>query len=60
MASSPLIFTVQRSQPELVLPAVPTPREVKLLSDIDDQQGLRFNLPTLQKNTPFCGGFGPI
>ncbi|KAK2365134.1 benzyl alcohol O-benzoyltransferase [Trifolium repens] len=47
MASSPLIFTVQRSQPELVLPAVPTPREVKLLSDIDDQQGLRFNLPII-------------
>jgi hypothetical protein len=28
-----------------VRPAAPTPREIKLLSDIDDQQGLRFNLP---------------
>jgi hypothetical protein len=28
-----------------VRPAAPTPREVKLLSDIDDQEGLRFNLP---------------
>jgi hypothetical protein len=28
-----------------VRPASPTPREVKLLSDIDDQEGLRFNLP---------------
>ncbi|XP_045796504.1 benzyl alcohol O-benzoyltransferase-like [Trifolium pratense] len=45
MASSPLIFTVRRSQPELVRPAAPTPREVKLLSDIDDQEALRFNLP---------------
>ncbi|PNX63763.1 benzyl alcohol O-benzoyltransferase-like protein [Trifolium pratense] len=45
MASSPLIFTVRRSQPELVRPAAPTPREVKLLSDIDDQEGLRFNIP---------------
>jgi len=46
-SSSPLLFTVRRSQPELVLPAAPTPREVKLLSDIDDQEGLRFNLPVI-------------
>ncbi|KAI5424160.1 hypothetical protein KIW84_030394, partial [Lathyrus oleraceus] len=45
MSSSPLIFTVRRFQQELVLPASSTPREVKLLSDIDDQQGLRFNIP---------------
>ncbi|CAI8605331.1 unnamed protein product [Vicia faba] len=42
MASSPLLFTVRRFQPELVLPAASTPREVKLLSDIDDQQGVMF------------------
>ncbi|CAJ2631537.1 unnamed protein product [Trifolium pratense] len=47
MASSPLIFTVRRSQPEFVRPAAPTPREVKLLSDIDDQEGLRFNIPMI-------------
>ncbi|CAK8544732.1 unnamed protein product [Lathyrus sativus] len=47
MSSSPLLFTVRRFQPELVLPAAPTPREVKLLSDIDDQQGLRFNIPVI-------------
>lgn len=47
MASSPLIFTVRRFQPELVLPAASTPRELKLLSDIDDQQGLRFNAPLI-------------
>ncbi|KAI5424165.1 benzyl alcohol O-benzoyltransferase [Lathyrus oleraceus] len=47
MSSSPLLFTVRRFQPELVLPATPTPREIKLLSDIDDQQGLRFNIPAI-------------
>jgi len=35
-------ISVRRSAPELVAPARPTPYELKLLSDIDDQQGLRF------------------
>ncbi|CAI8583771.1 unnamed protein product [Vicia faba] len=47
MTSSPLLFTVRRFQPEMVRPAASTPREVKLLSDIDDQQGLRFNIPLI-------------
>ncbi|XP_024626050.1 benzyl alcohol O-benzoyltransferase [Medicago truncatula] len=47
MTSSPLLFTVRRCQPELVPPAAPTPREVKLLSDIDDQECLRFNMPII-------------
>jgi benzyl alcohol O-benzoyltransferase len=47
MTSAPLLFTVRRSQPELVPPAASTPREVKLLSDIDDQEGLRFNIPMM-------------
>jgi len=47
MTSTPLLFTVRRCQPELVPPAAPTPREVKLLSDIDDQQGLRFHMPII-------------
>ncbi|XP_028800867.1 benzyl alcohol O-benzoyltransferase [Neltuma alba] len=38
-------FTVRRHQPELVSPAKPTPRELKPLSDIDDQDGLRFQIP---------------
>ncbi|KEH24545.1 benzyl alcohol O-benzoyltransferase [Medicago truncatula] len=42
MTSSSLMFTVRRCQPELVPPAAPTPREVKLLSDIDDQEGVMF------------------
>ncbi|XP_004290447.1 PREDICTED: benzyl alcohol O-benzoyltransferase [Fragaria vesca subsp. vesca] len=50
MASPPtsLVFNVQRRQPELVSPAKPTPRELKHLSDIDDQEGLRFQIPVIQ------------
>uniref|UniRef100_A0ACD5TWF2 Uncharacterized protein n=1 Tax=Avena sativa TaxID=4498 RepID=A0ACD5TWF2_AVESA len=35
-------ITVRRSAPDLVVPARPTPYELKTLSDIDDQQGIRF------------------
>ncbi|XP_057440721.1 benzyl alcohol O-benzoyltransferase-like [Lotus japonicus] len=42
-----LIFNVRRCQPELVPPCKPTPHEVKLLSDIDDQDGLRFQIPLI-------------
>ncbi|XP_010453953.1 PREDICTED: (Z)-3-hexen-1-ol acetyltransferase-like [Camelina sativa] len=45
--SGSLTFKVHRQKPELVFPAKPTPRELKLLSDIDDQQGLRFHIPTI-------------
>ncbi|XP_054778093.1 benzyl alcohol O-benzoyltransferase-like [Prosopis cineraria] len=38
------VFTVIRQEPELIAPARPTPHEVKLLSDIDDQDGLRFQI----------------
>ncbi|XP_052163355.1 benzyl alcohol O-benzoyltransferase-like [Oryza glaberrima] len=37
-----LAFTVKRSAPELVAPSRATPRELRPLSDIDDQDGLRF------------------
>lgn len=37
-----LAFTVTRSAPELVAPSRATPRELRPLSDIDDQDGLRF------------------
>uniref|UniRef100_A0A8R7QP20 10-deacetylbaccatin III 10-O-acetyltransferase n=2 Tax=Triticum urartu TaxID=4572 RepID=A0A8R7QP20_TRIUA len=43
-----LSFTVQRKAVELVMPAGPTPRELKRLSDIDDQDGLRFHIPVIQ------------
>ncbi|KAH7867059.1 hypothetical protein Vadar_028400 [Vaccinium darrowii] len=43
-----LVFTVRRKPPELVAPAKPTPREFKLLSDIDDQDCLRFQIPSIK------------
>jgi len=47
-SSSSLKFTVRRCQPQLVPPAISTPHELKLLSDIDDQEGLRFHVPMVQ------------
>ncbi|KAK8542870.1 hypothetical protein V6N13_136578 [Hibiscus sabdariffa] len=44
-SSIPLTFTVRRCKPEFVAPARPTPCEQKLLSDIDDQASLRFQVP---------------
>jgi hypothetical protein len=41
----PLTFAVRRSEPLLVGPAAPTPRETKRLSDIDDQEILRGHVP---------------
>ncbi|XVF30596.1 hypothetical protein REPUB_Repub16aG0071800 [Reevesia pubescens] len=46
--STSLVFTVQRREPQLIAPAKPTPHEYKLLSDIDDQEGLRFQIPVIQ------------
>ncbi|KAL5232501.1 hypothetical protein ABZP36_031277 [Zizania latifolia] len=43
-----LRFTVWRKPAVLVAPAGPTPRELKRLSDIDDQDGLWFHIPTIQ------------
>ncbi|KAL0423386.1 UNVERIFIED_CONTAM: Benzyl alcohol O-benzoyltransferase [Sesamum radiatum] len=43
-----LTFKVTRQNPELIPPAKPTPHEFKPLSDIDDQEGLRFQLPLIQ------------
>ncbi|KAK1411860.1 hypothetical protein QVD17_32663 [Tagetes erecta] len=36
-----LPFKVRKNALELIAPATPTPRELKLLSDIDDQEGFR-------------------
>uniref|UniRef100_A0ACD5ZBA9 Uncharacterized protein n=1 Tax=Avena sativa TaxID=4498 RepID=A0ACD5ZBA9_AVESA len=46
-SSAALKFTVRRQPAELVTPAGPTPRELKRLSDIDDQDGLRFHVPVI-------------
>ncbi|CAM0875972.1 unnamed protein product [Alopecurus aequalis] len=43
-----LRFTVRRKSPELLVPAGPTPRELKRLSDIDDQEGLRRHTHNIQ------------
>ncbi|KAF7826175.1 benzyl alcohol O-benzoyltransferase [Senna tora] len=42
--SPSLEFSVRRREPELVAPAKSTPRELKPLSDIDDQEGHRFQI----------------
>ncbi|XP_026452376.1 benzyl alcohol O-benzoyltransferase-like [Papaver somniferum] len=56
MAFSSLVFTVQRREPELIVPAKPTPNEFKYLSDIDDRKGLRFHVPTIifYRKKDFC------
>ncbi|CAN6349664.1 unnamed protein product [Urochloa humidicola] len=46
-ASMALTFTVRRREPELVGPASPTPRETKRLSDIDDHETLRAQVPNM-------------
>ncbi|RDX74675.1 13-hydroxylupanine O-tigloyltransferase, partial [Mucuna pruriens] len=58
-----LEFTViRRHPPELVAPANPTPHEIKLLSDIDDQNGLRCQLPAVQffPYEPSMAGVDPV
>uniref|UniRef100_J3MJQ4 Uncharacterized protein n=1 Tax=Oryza brachyantha TaxID=4533 RepID=J3MJQ4_ORYBR len=42
-----LSFPVRRRAPELIAPAAPTPRETKRLSDLDDQETLRWQVPTV-------------
>ncbi|XP_038902410.1 benzyl alcohol O-benzoyltransferase-like [Benincasa hispida] len=43
-----LVFKVERCEPQFVFPAKPTPHEYKQLSDIDDQESLRFQQPIIQ------------
>ncbi|XP_034711496.1 methanol O-anthraniloyltransferase-like [Vitis riparia] len=61
-SSSPLVFSVKRRDPEFVRPTNPTPREVKQLSDIDDQEGLRFQVPVIMfyPNNPLMKGKDPV
>ncbi|XVF42785.1 hypothetical protein PTKIN_Ptkin01aG0392800 [Pterospermum kingtungense] len=58
---SSLVFTVHRREPELVAPAKPTPREYKLLSDIDDHDGVRCQIPNIQfyRHDPSMQGKDP-
>ncbi|KAH6799370.1 HXXXD-type acyl-transferase family protein [Perilla frutescens var. frutescens] len=57
-----LTFKVARKNPELIAPAKPTPHEFKLLSDIDDQEGLRFQIPVIQfyRRSPSAEGKDPV
>lgn len=48
ITKTPLVFKVKRRAAELVPPARSTPYEFKELSDIDDQDGLRFQIPVIQ------------
>lgn len=61
-SSSSLVFSVRRREPELVVPAKTTPHELKQLSDIDDQEGLRFQIPVIQiyGNDGWMGGRDPV
>ncbi|KAK1402684.1 Benzyl alcohol O-benzoyltransferase [Heracleum sosnowskyi] len=43
-----LVFAVTRRLPELITPEKPTPHEYKFLSDIDDQEAFRFQIPNIQ------------
>ena len=64
MSSAPisLVFKVDRREPELIKPARPTPHEFKPLSDIDDQEGLRFQIPVMQfyRHSPSMQGKDPV
>ncbi|PIN19376.1 benzyl alcohol O-benzoyltransferase [Handroanthus impetiginosus] len=54
--SKTLVFNVKRNEPRLIVAEKPTPNEVKQLSDIDDQEGLRFLLPIIFFYPPIVGG----
>ncbi|KAL2488597.1 HXXXD-type acyl-transferase family protein [Forsythia ovata] len=60
--SSTLVFTVKRREPELVVPTIHTPREIKKLSDIDDQEGFRFQIPLIffYRDNPSMRGKDPV
>ncbi|KAL0463043.1 UNVERIFIED_CONTAM: Benzyl alcohol O-benzoyltransferase [Sesamum latifolium] len=57
-----LTFKVTRQNPELIPPAKPTPHEFKPLSDIDDQEGFRFQIPVIQfyRRNPAMDGKDPV
>ncbi|XP_022148550.1 benzyl alcohol O-benzoyltransferase-like [Momordica charantia] len=56
------VFQVRRCQPELVAPSKPTPHEFKQLSDVDDQEGFRFQVPLIYfyRHNPNMEGKDPV
>ncbi|KGN63328.1 benzyl alcohol O-benzoyltransferase [Cucumis sativus] len=57
-----LAFKVERCEPELIVPTKPTPHEWKQLSDIDDQQSFRFQVPMIHfyPQNPNMEGRDPV
>ncbi|CAA0813489.1 HXXXD-type acyl-transferase family protein [Striga hermonthica] len=55
-------FRVTRKNPELLRPAKTTPHKFKSLSDIDDQEGLRVQIPVMQFycKSPSMEGKDPV
>lgn len=55
-------FKVARKSPEMIAPSKPTPRELKPLSDIDDKDGLRFQIVAIQfyQRNPLAQGKDPV
>ncbi|XP_006350348.1 methanol O-anthraniloyltransferase-like [Solanum tuberosum] len=43
----PLVISSSRRKPELIVPQNKIPKKILYLSDIDDQEGLRFQMPIL-------------
>ncbi|XP_042757317.1 benzyl alcohol O-benzoyltransferase [Lactuca sativa] len=56
-----LTFVVRRHVPELIAPAVSTPRELKPLSDIDDKEGMRHQVSSIHmyERDPKMGHINP-
>ncbi|XP_004506306.1 13-hydroxylupanine O-tigloyltransferase-like [Cicer arietinum] len=59
---SSMVFKVKRHKHELVKPSNPTPNELKLLSNIDDQLGFRYHVPLifLYRYNPSMLGKDPV
>ncbi|KAL0304933.1 UNVERIFIED_CONTAM: Benzyl alcohol O-benzoyltransferase [Sesamum calycinum] len=57
-----LTFEVTRQNPEHIPPPKPTPHEFKPLSDIDDQEGFRFQIPSFSfyRKNPAMDGKDPV
>ncbi|KAH6834479.1 HXXXD-type acyl-transferase family protein [Perilla frutescens var. hirtella] len=57
-----LTFKVTRKIPELIAPAKPTPHEFKPLSDIDNLEVLRLQIPAIQiyRRNPSAEGKDPV
>ncbi|KAH6815131.1 HXXXD-type acyl-transferase family protein [Perilla frutescens var. frutescens] len=57
-----LTFKVTRKNPELIAPAKPTPHEFKPLSDIDNLEALRRQIPVIQiyRRNPSAEGKDPV